>query len=172
MESHLLFQLSDLIVAAYEAILKKSSDTVSLHHLVGSFQRVHQFPEADERPLVDPLHVNPKMLPVARVAKDLLKLEDLTEKKTARFFKTNWSSRTFHCPPVKRRAVPPHPLTLKLVAVVTPSFLAVIVVWSSQQTDALLALLLGNGELIDVAFNVSGPEQVCLHGCRLLTFPL
>lgn len=48
-------------------------------HLVGSFQGVHQFPEADERPLVHALHVDPEVVPVARVAQDLVKLEDLTE---------------------------------------------------------------------------------------------
>lgn len=70
-----------------------------LHHLVGSFQRFHQFPEAYESPLVNPLHVNPEMLPVARVAQDLIKLEDLMGEKMTKAFhqRQTGSFATFSC---------------------------------------------------------------------------
>lgn len=46
-------------------------------HLVGSFQRFHQFPEAYQGSLINPLHVNSEMLPVAWITQDVIELEDL-----------------------------------------------------------------------------------------------
>lgn len=143
-----------------------------LLHLVGSFQRFHQFPEAYESPLVNPLHVNPEMLPVARIAQDLIKLEDLVEIKWQSFsWKTKLELRNLFIP-FRWNAAPSHPLALKFIGILGPSLLAVLVVWPSEQTDPLLALFLSNSELIDVPFHISGPEQVCLHGCWLFTFSL
>lgn len=50
-------------------------------HLVGSFQGLHQFPEAYQSSLINSFHVNSEMLPVARITHDVIKLEDLDAKR-------------------------------------------------------------------------------------------
>lgn len=46
-------------------------------HLVGSFQRFHQFPEANQSSFINSLHVNSEMFPVTWITQDVIKLENL-----------------------------------------------------------------------------------------------
>ena len=65
-----------------------------------------------------------------------------------------------------------HLLALRPVGLIRRPLLRLLVVGPAQQPDPLLTLLLSDGELVDVALHVPGPEEVRLHGRGLFAFPV